>query len=46
MVAGRYVQMGFWHESECIDVKDPLEDMGHFESEFRVARWVKRVYFD
>jgi benzoyl-CoA reductase subunit B len=27
MVAGRYTHMGFWHEYECIDVKDPLEGM-------------------
>jgi benzoyl-CoA reductase subunit B len=27
MVAGRYTHMGFWHEHECIDVKDPLEGM-------------------
>ena len=27
MVAGRYTHMGFWHETECIDVNDPLEGM-------------------
>ena len=27
MVAGRYTHMGFWHEWEPIDVKDPLEGM-------------------
>jgi benzoyl-CoA reductase subunit B len=27
MVAGRYTHMGFWHEHECIDVRDPLEGM-------------------
>jgi benzoyl-CoA reductase subunit B len=27
MVAGRYTHLGFWHEHEHIDVKDPLEGM-------------------
>ena len=27
MVAGRYTHMGFWHETEVIDVSDPLDGM-------------------
>jgi benzoyl-CoA reductase subunit B len=27
MVAGRYTHLGFWHEYEHIDVRDPLEGM-------------------
>lgn len=27
MVAGRYTHMGFWHETEVIDLSDPLDGM-------------------
>ena len=27
MVAGRYTHMGFWHETEVIDLNDPLDGM-------------------
>ena len=27
MVAGRYTHMGFWHETEVIDLRDPLDGM-------------------